>query len=275
MHERTAQAIEALVGERLAEHYGELAHHYSRSANTEKAVAYLQRAGHQAADRSAYREALMHLTRGLELLQDLPDAQDRIQQELDLQITLGWALMVFKGQGAPEVEQAFTRARALCQQLGELPKALELAEQLLSLAQRESHHARLMRAYNVLGGTLLFLGAFAPARASLAQGTALDALPRDRSAAVRLSDHIQGDSILGVSCRRRAALTLWYLGYPEQALERSHESIALAQELAHPYSLAYGALLCCGAALPAPRGISGSSAGRGSDGAGAPAGVSR
>ena len=63
--------------------------------------------------------------------------------------------------------------------------------------------------------------------------------PEDRSAAVRLSDHIQGDSILGVSCRRRAALTLWYLGYPEQALERSHESIALAQELAHPYSLAY------------------------------------
>jgi len=34
-------------------------------------------------------------------------------------------------------------------------------------------------------------------------------------------------------------LTLWYLGYPAQALERSHEAIALAQELAHSYSLAY------------------------------------
>jgi len=86
---------------------------------------------------------------------------------------------------------------------------------------------------------LLYLGAFAQARASLEQGITLDALPRDRSAAARLSDHIQGDSILEVSCRRHVALTLWYLGYPAQALERSCEAIALAQELAHPYTLVY------------------------------------
>jgi tetratricopeptide (TPR) repeat protein len=122
---------------------------------------------------------------------------------------------------------------------GELPQARELAEQLLSLAQREPHRARLMRAYNVLGATSLYLRVFAPARAYLEQGIALDALPRDRSAGVRLSDHIQGSSMLGVSGRRHVALTLWYLGYPAQALERSREAIALAQELAHPYSLAY------------------------------------
>ena len=118
VHARTAQAIEALAGERLAERYGELAHHYSRSDNTQKAVAYLQRAGQQAADRSAYREAITHLTRGLELLQHLPDSQARIQQELDLQITLGQALIVIQGQAAPEAEQAFTRARALCRAVG-------------------------------------------------------------------------------------------------------------------------------------------------------------
>ena len=113
---------------------------------------------------------------------------------------------------------------------GELPQARELAEQLLGLAQREQHPARLMRAYNVLGATSLYLGAFAPARAYLDQGIALDALPRDRSAAVRLSDQIQGGSVLAVSCRRHVALTLWYLGYPEQALQRSHEAITLAQD---------------------------------------------
>jgi len=59
----------------LAEHYDELTHHYSRSGNTAKAVAYLQRAGQQAADRSAYREAITHLTRGLERLQHLPESQ--------------------------------------------------------------------------------------------------------------------------------------------------------------------------------------------------------
>ena len=72
VHERTAQAIEALAGERLAERYGELAHHYSRSGNTQQAVAYLQRAGQQAADRSAYGKRSSHLTRGLELLQAPP-----------------------------------------------------------------------------------------------------------------------------------------------------------------------------------------------------------
>ena len=35
-----------------------------------------------------------------------------------------------------------------------------------------------------------------------------------------------------------AALTLWYLGYPAQAVRRSLEALALAQKLAHPLSLA-------------------------------------
>ena len=205
LHERTAQAIEGLVGERLAEHYGELAHHYSRSSNTEKAVAYLQRAGQQAADRSAYREAITHLTRGLERLPSLPESPECSRQELDLQITLGHALIATKGQAALEVAQAFTRARALSEQLagtpqlaavlgglravyevrGELPKAREVAEQMLGLAQREQEPARLMQAYIALGQTLFYLGAFAPAQAYLEQGMALDDPTRDRSGAVR------------------------------------------------------------------------------------------
>jgi hypothetical protein len=34
-------------------------------------------------------------------------------------------------------------------------------------------------------------------------------------------------------------MTLWLLGYPEQALARLHEALALAQELSHPYSLGF------------------------------------
>ena len=41
LHERTAQAIEALFRAKLDDHYSDLAHHYSRSGNTEKAVEYL------------------------------------------------------------------------------------------------------------------------------------------------------------------------------------------------------------------------------------------
>src|SRR5262249_23043246 len=52
LHERTAQAIEQLCQDRLDEHYSDLAHHYSRSENTQKAVEYLGLAGQQAVQRS-------------------------------------------------------------------------------------------------------------------------------------------------------------------------------------------------------------------------------
>ena len=69
--------------------------------------------------RSANAEAISHLTKGLELLKTLPDTPERAQQELTLQLALGAPLMATKGYAAPEVEQAYARARELCQQVGE------------------------------------------------------------------------------------------------------------------------------------------------------------
>src|SRR5712692_9002424 len=82
LHERTAHAIEALFHSRLENHYGDLAYHYSRSGNTQKAVEYLHLAGQQAVQRSAHAEAITHLTTALELLTALPDMPERAQQEL-------------------------------------------------------------------------------------------------------------------------------------------------------------------------------------------------
>ena len=101
MHERAAQAIEGLFAERLPEHYNALAHHYSRSGNTAKAVDYLHRAGQQAVERSAYAEAVSHLTTALDLLTTLPETRERSQQELVVQMTLGMALRATKGQWRP------------------------------------------------------------------------------------------------------------------------------------------------------------------------------
>src|SRR5262249_51678144 len=89
LHEHTAQAIEALYQATVDDHYSELAHHYSRSGNTPKAMEYLYLAGQQAVQRSAHAEALSHFTTALELLQTLPDTLERAQQELRLQSTLG------------------------------------------------------------------------------------------------------------------------------------------------------------------------------------------
>jgi predicted ATPase len=156
-HERTAQALEVLYSANLDDHYSELAHHYTRSGNTEKAVEYLHLAGQQAVQRSANVEAISHLTTALDLLTTLPDTRERAQQELLLHVTLGVPLWATKSVSSPEVRAVYTRARELCQQVGETHQlfralyglrtfhhvrgefltARELGEQFLSLAQKE------------------------------------------------------------------------------------------------------------------------------------------
>src|SRR5262249_1844888 len=176
LHERTAQAIEALSPSRLDEHYSELAYHYSPGGNTQKAVEYLHLAGQQAVQRSAHTEAITHLTTALELLKTLPDTPERAQHELRLHLTLGIPLQLTKGHAAPEVGALYTRARELCQHGGdtaqllpvlyglwvyyelraELRAAQELGEQLLSLAQSAQDPALLLVAHFAVADTLLW-----------------------------------------------------------------------------------------------------------------------
>ena len=122
LHGLTAQAIEGLYRDGLEDHYSDLAYHYRRSGNVDKAVDYLKLAAQQAAQRSANAEAVNYLTTALDLLKTLPDTPERTQQELTLQIALGVPLITTKGHGVPEVEEAYTRARELCEQVGETPQ---------------------------------------------------------------------------------------------------------------------------------------------------------
>jgi predicted ATPase len=252
LHERTARAIEQLYNETLDEHYSGLAYHYSRSGNTQKAVEYLQLAGQQAVQRSANAEAINHLSTALELLQTLPDTDERARQELVLQTTIGPAWMAVKGYAAPEVERAYSRARALCQQLGEsrqlftvlrglwifyavraeLRMARELGEHLLQLAQTARDPALLLEAHYTLGETLYYLGEFASAHVHIEQGIALYDPQQHRAHAF-----LYGVDP-GVFCLSRAAYVLWLFGHPEQAVKRSQEALTLAQELAHSNTLA-------------------------------------
>ena len=79
-----------------------LAHHYTKAGLTEAAVIHWQKAGQRAMERSANIEAVSHLTKGIDLLGQLPSTAERIQQELDLQMALGTALMLTGGQVAEE-----------------------------------------------------------------------------------------------------------------------------------------------------------------------------
>jgi predicted ATPase len=114
-----------------------------------------------------------------------------------------------------------------------LQLARELGEQLLRLAQQAQDAALLLVAHWALGVTLLQQGEMPLAREHVEQGIALYDPQQHRSLAF-----VYGMDI-GMTCRIFAAWVLWLLGYPDQALQRSHEAITLAQELSHPYSLSF------------------------------------
>jgi class 3 adenylate cyclase/predicted ATPase len=253
VHQQIAQALEARFPA-LVETQPELvAQHYTAAGCAEQAVVYWQRAGQQASERSAYLEAVSHLTTGIELLKILPETPERTQQSLTLHIALGAALLMTKGQAAPEVEHAYTQAYALCQQVGETPElvpvllglwrfylgrpqlqtAREIGERLLHLAQRADDPALAVIAHYTLGATWLWLGALPAAHQHLEEGIARYTPDQRRAPVFRLGQDP------GVVCQVNTALTLWFLGYPTQALARVHEALALAHELSHPYSLAY------------------------------------
>jgi hypothetical protein len=73
----------------------------------------------EAMRRSAPAEAMTLLTEAVTLVQRLPSTPEHLQQELPLQTTLGAILITTKGYGTLETERTYTRAYALCQQLGE------------------------------------------------------------------------------------------------------------------------------------------------------------
>ena len=118
-HQHIAQVLEAQFPELCETQPELLAHHYTEAGLLAQAVPYWQRAGQRAVQRFAHREAIGHLTKGLDLLKGLPETPEHTHQELDLQTALGPAWMAAKGYAAPEVEQAYARARELCRQLGE------------------------------------------------------------------------------------------------------------------------------------------------------------
>jgi class 3 adenylate cyclase/predicted ATPase len=252
-HQRIAQVLEAHFPETAETQPELLAHHCTEAGLTEQAVRYWQRAGQHASDRSAHLEAISHCTTGIALLQTLPETPARTQQAVTLHLALGAALQMAKGAAAPEVERAYTQARALCQQVGETPAlvpvllglwrfylnrpqlhtARELGDTLLRLAQRADDPALAVIAHYALGVTWFYLGVLPAARQHLEEGIARYTPDQRRAPAFRMGIDP------GVACRVHAALILWLLGYPAQALARIHDALALAHALSHPYSLAF------------------------------------
>jgi tetratricopeptide (TPR) repeat protein len=255
-HQRIAQVFEEQFPETAQAQPELLAHHYTEAGCIEQAVGYWHKAGQSSLQRSAYAEAIAHLTQGLELLATLPDTPAHRQSELDMQVAFGAALMATKGHGAPEVERVYTRARLLCQQVGETPRlfdvlyglrrwyasrgelrtALDIAEQLLRVAHRTQDTASLLESYYSLGYTLFRLGDLEPACQHLTQGIVLSEQQPERVPQLFLG---RTGADVGLCCHSILACLLWLRGYPDQARQHFHEVLHLSQQRSHPYTHTY------------------------------------
>ena len=253
----------------------ELALHFQRGQDAWRAVQYREQAAENAAAAARLpRGASRSSPRALTLLATLPETPARAQQELALQLALGLALIAIKGQAAPEVEQTYARVRALCAQVGETPQVVQMLRGLLvpfdpggvvhgagtggtarAAGAAHGQATDLLTAHSALGFTVFLLGDYDAAQTHCAQGIAQLDPSTQRAQAVR---HGYAP---GVFCLSTAANTLWCLGFPAQAGQRSQEALALAQALKHPHSLAFAHLWRLPTSAP-PRGAGGPGPGR-------------
>jgi tetratricopeptide (TPR) repeat protein len=218
-----------------------LARHCAEAGLAEKAVGYWLKAGQQALARSAMTEAAAQLRKGLDALGGLPDGPGRRQQELNLQLALGYALIAAKGHSVPEVGATFARARALAEQIdrpeylgraffgqwnfhrnrGEYQLALPLAEQMEKIGEARNDVAVQWMGRWASGYTRLFLGDCVAARALIERCHGL-ADPALRSREVQSVYAMMHASL---------AWTLAVLGYIDQARSRLNEALSEARQL--------------------------------------------
>jgi TOMM system kinase/cyclase fusion protein len=276
-HTRVAQVLEERFPERVEAEPEEIARHCEGAGLLTQAVAYYQRAGERATERSANAEAIGHLTKGIELLSALPETPERNAQELTLHIALGAPLVAAKGYANLEVERVYGQARELCQRIGETPQlfpalwglwrfylnrgelgaAYQLGEQLLDLGKRARDSSPLLLAHGALGLPLYWQGHPSRALGHLEQAVTLYDPSEHRSLA-----YVTGEDP-SVPIGSHLAWSLWSLGYPDRALHRSNETLDLAREGAHPFSLAFA--LFCSAGLHQMRRERGQAAKRGEE----------
>ena len=253
IHRSLGERGEALFGDRSGEMASELAMHFELGRDYKKAAKYFQQAADNAIRRFAYQEAVGLSRRGLELLGKLPDTGERAVQELCLQLALGVPLIATEGYAAPSVGTVYQRARDLCQQLGDTPDvsevlwglwtfhtlradlkiAREIAEEFLLLAERLPYPGLAMRGHWALEINFMHLGDFALSMENFEKAMALCNPEQHLDDAVFYAQNPR------VAMPSFAALSLWFLGKPDQALARIEEALSLARELSEPHGLAH------------------------------------
>jgi tetratricopeptide (TPR) repeat protein len=260
LHERTAQAIEALFHQRLDDHYADLAHHYRSSHNASKAIEYLCLAGEQAARRGAYAQSVANVDPALALIEQLPEGPERLRAELGVRLMQGMCVPALYGIGSEQRRQTFQRVCDLSEQLqdrsalipgllnvagahlsgGEISSAVEISKRCVELAERSGDPKMLSAALLQLAACTRLAGDLVRVSLICDQLMARIGSAHQGGAAELLPINLWVDTL------NTFALTQQILGRPDEALKLSYEAVRSARQLGHPFSLALAFVIAAG-----------------------------
>ena len=253
LHRDIAAALVQITPE-IAETEPEiLAHHYTEAGLVEPAIEHWRRAGKRSIERSADVAAILHLKRALALLTTSPESPERDACELDMQVALTSALIATKGYASSEVSQANARALAICDRLGDAPEVFPAlygrwtslftsgqaaashvwAQQILRRAEAGSAGFPRLLGHRLLGTAALAVGWLSEAQEHLQIAQELCTDSTEEAAGPLYAQDTR------VAIAAYHALTLWHLGYPDQALRRAEEAETRARQLRHANTLGY------------------------------------
>ena len=230
-----------------------LAYHHQEAAHHQLAIHCWLKSGQRALAHSANVEAIANFRKALQLLNALPETPERTKHEIDIQLAMGIPLIAVQGYASADTREAFSRARALCLQLGNIPEyfqalyglcmhswmcarhdeALPMAEEFLSRSRALSDPVLLMVAHRVMGSTLLTIGDFQSSASHFEETIKLSTGKVKQPLSGLYMVEPQVASLLLLSW------DLWFMGRSNESLGRVSEALALAQDLGHPYTIAF------------------------------------
>ena len=252
LHVRVAAAIEANFADLVERQPELLAHHLTGAGENQRAVAQWLKAGRHAVSRSAHQEAISHFGKGLTALSLLPETTERHQQEIMLRLAMGPSLLITRGFSSASAVEAYGRAIELCEQVGDkqnlfpalwglwlsnvgsgrFGRALQMSGRMLALSEGEGDVGLRLQAHHSAWATHFYRGEFAQSRQHSDQGRLLYEQEKHHSLASAFGGHDAG------ACARNFdSWSNWLLGYPERALVTGAQALALAESLAHPYTM--------------------------------------
>ncbi len=252
-HRRIAEVLEKQFANVMAEQPEVVAHHYAAGRVPERAAQLWLDAGQRSLRRNAHVEAAAHLRSALATLAETPDAPQRSLAELDMQITLGTALVAAKGYASPDVQATWSRAQALCAIVGDVPQqfpalfglwmyecvgahhraALLLTENIVRRAEAVGSDDLLIEARLAMAISKFFLGELADAQAHFERVGAMYDPTRHASHRFQF-----GQDPASVA-QNYLSWIHWLRGETRVALETSERALAFARSLEHPFTLSF------------------------------------